>query len=720
MKWNRLLAVALALVVLVTGTGVFAFAQGADGLATPTEVSDGENAAEPMLLSDEGESSAPGADADDGTSEDGASADPEDADTGAGDAQPEATQPAASSGNEAARQPEDGQQDASSAVLPGNGAHLPENAGSADTDAFVSAYAYIPEGTVLYSDRDREEELGVVTKDAVMLVRELAPLDPGTLYEAFFDTEETAKQDSCEHAYFDATDLQRPDREQTEVCIAKEKSYRTLNHVKVFTAEFRYTEKPEETEEPGQPEEPEQSGTPDRTDRPGEAEQSGKPEKTDDSEKTDAPVKSDEPGQTDDPQQPEQPGQPVSRVNTASVNMRREPDVKARLVAKLHKDTPVEVLSLVINETGEAWYSVRCEGQEGYIRADLVDVVGVVPGMPAANEPEEEIVEEIPAGTEIDATPESTEEEETEEIPADTEIDADPESDGGEDETSGETDPDADPESDDGEDETSGDEDPDADPESDDGEDETSGDEDPDADPESDGGEDETSGNEDPDADSESDDGEDETSGDEDPDADSESDDGTSNGTETDASVLYTISYYNFAGESLLTSEVAAGETLDEEFFLGIQGDGFLGWYLCDENGNVTGETPFVFGQPVESDTYLRACSVSGQSAWDDAALEEETFLEAGRIEPERRVDIAVTRDTDTLQLGSQITLTASLTGYEETNYTCRWQYAAADRSGNIIGEWQDAPVEELSYTYTLSEENLLTAWRMCVTIVEP
>ncbi len=44
MRWNKLLAMALALAVLVTGTGVFACAQSTDSLATPTEVSGGEGA----------------------------------------------------------------------------------------------------------------------------------------------------------------------------------------------------------------------------------------------------------------------------------------------------------------------------------------------------------------------------------------------------------------------------------------------------------------------------------------------------------------------------------------------------------------------------------------------------------------------------------------------------------------------------------------------------
>lgn len=84
----------------------------------------------------------------------------------------------------------------------------------------------------------------------------------------------------------------------------------------------------------------------------------------------------------------------------------------------------------------------------------------------------------------------------------------------------------------------------------------------------------------------------------------------------------------------------------------------------------------------------------------------------------ERTILVSFTCDTEALRLGSRVTLTATLVGYEGLNYTCCWQYAAADAQGNIIGPWKKAG-EGLSYTYTLQEDNLLTGWRMCVTIHE-
>ena len=112
---------------------------------------------------------------------------------------------------------------------------------------------------------------------------------------------------------------------------------------------------------------------------------------------------------------------------------------------------------------------------------------------------------------------------------------------------------------------------------------------------------------------------------------------------------------------------------------------------------------------------YVMAGLVDGYSA---PAGEDKQETEEP-VQEERQIRVSASYDTDELQLGSRITLTAKLEGYDGQSYTCCWQYAAADKEGNIIGEWQNAQSSALSYSYTLSEENLLTAWRMCVTISE-
>lgn len=84
-----------------------------------------------------------------------------------------------------------------------------------------------------------------------------------------------------------------------------------------------------------------------------------------------------------------------------------------------------------------------------------------------------------------------------------------------------------------------------------------------------------------------------------------------------------------------------------------------------------------------------------------------------------RSVGISVASDTDPLQIGSRITLTAELSGYDGLDYVCRWQAAAARSDGSIVGEWRNVQSGGQTFTYVLTEENLLTAWRVCVSVNE-
>lgn len=84
-----------------------------------------------------------------------------------------------------------------------------------------------------------------------------------------------------------------------------------------------------------------------------------------------------------------------------------------------------------------------------------------------------------------------------------------------------------------------------------------------------------------------------------------------------------------------------------------------------------------------------------------------------------RSVGISVASDTDPLQIGSRITLTAELSGYDGLDYVCRWQAAAARSDGSIVGEWRNVQNGGQTFTYVLTEENLLTAWRVCVSVNE-
>ena len=321
--------------------------------------------------------------------------------------------------------------------------------------------------------------------------------------------------------------------------------------------------------------------------------------------------------------------------------------------------------------------------------------------------------------------------------------------------------------------------------------------------------------------------------------------------------VVYVATYFDFDGELLASYAVPAGAVLEEAIFVQIQGGEFLGWYPCDETGAWMGDAPFIFGEPMTGDVFVRACapgeglaqptesaSPAGTQSADELSdafdaqptqqpmepqptdelsnafdmqptqrptepqptdelsnafdmqptqqpMEPQSMDELNAIfdallagsaqsagqptepqpvegaqpteqpaapqpmesaqpteqpaapqpvesaqpteqpaepqpvenaqpteqpaEPARKVTILVSRDTEELQLGSQITLTAVLEGYEGVPYTCVWQYATADRDGNIVGEWQDAQTDVLSLSYTLTEDNLLTAWRLRV-----
>lgn len=167
---------------------------------------------------------------------------------------------------------------------------------------------------------------------------------------------------------------------------------------------------------------------------------------------------------------------------------------------------------------------------------------------------------------------------------------------------------------------------------------------------------------------------------------------------EPEMPALYLVTCFDENGETLAVCEVESGKAIPAEALAQPEGD-FLGWYACDEHGEFLAEAPYDLTLPVEGPVYLRA-RMAEQPA-------------------PRLVTVSAAHEGETLRLGDTITLTATLTGYEGLNYTCRWQYAAADRDGNVVGEWQDAQADALSFTYELTEDNLLTAWRMCVTVDE-
>ena len=83
----------------------------------------------------------------------------------------------------------------------------------------------------------------------------------------------------------------------------------------------------------------------------------------------------------------------------------------------------------------------------------------------------------------------------------------------------------------------------------------------------------------------------------------------------------------------------------------------------------------------------------------------------------ERSVHVTFSKDADELTIGTTVTLTAELTGFENTSYTTVWQYCPVNADGEATGDWQDGEQDTLTHTYTLTEGNMGLAWRMRVTI---
>lgn len=575
MNPKKLLALALALVLALISTGVIAYAQSAADEATPAEITEstpapdggneepasengtgedgaGETEISNVIIPGEGvepagedESPEQPVEPEQGVEENGVSDNEPEAEPTQEPAVEQPTSPLPPEGEPETEPTETPTAEQPTSSLPPEGEPEAETteAPTADpTDVpeipeiYVSPYAKVSNGTSLYKDMGRNEKLGELVGDTVMLVHEVSAYERGSLYEAYFVTDESLQADACEHAYFFASSLELLDKEQTEVCL-NSVGVRKVDGNPVFMADVLYEEPiVEETEEPKQPE--------------GDLSQ--------------------------------------SHVNKSDVNMRSQPSQHSDRIAKLQNGENVEVVARVVNADGEAWYAVIYQGREGFIRADLVNAIGDIPEMRYEGDA---LIPDAEPTTEPEVVlPEETEQPIAEDMP-----------------------------------------------------------------------------------------------------------------------ILYTVKYFDANGNLLTAYEVEGGKAFEEEVFLFEEGT-FLGWYPCDENGTYTGITPYDFSQPVESSVYIRA------RVREDAEVAPEATAENATP---KSVIVTTSYDTETLQLGSQITLTATLTGYEGLNYTCNWQYAAASSDGSIIGEWQNAQSGDLSFTYVLTEKNLLTAWRMCVTVNE-
>ncbi|NLO84844.1 MAG: SH3 domain-containing protein [Clostridiales bacterium] len=178
----------------------------------------------------------------------------------------------------------------------------------------------------------------------------------------------------------------------------------------------------------------------------------------------------------------------------------------------------------------------------------------------------------------------------------------------------------------------------------------------------------------------------------------------------------YTITVLAGDATTLVSYTMEEGTILDaasfDAFIMLDPEQTFKGWYLCDASGNVEGAV--TFGEAVTQSITMIAV------AEEPVATEEPLPSEEPVVEVvERSVHVALHADTEELTIGSSVTLAATLNGYEEVQYDFVWQTAAIDELGNIIGDWQNTEIDTLEFSYTLAEDNLMAAWRMCVTITE-
>ena len=80
-------------------------------------------------------------------------------------------------------------------------------------------------------------------------------------------------------------------------------------------------------------------------------------------------------------------------------------------------------------------------------------------------------------------------------------------------------------------------------------------------------------------------------------------------------------------------------------------------------------------------------------------------------VNPNRSISIGLAGNPTTLRYGDSVTLVATLSGYENLEYTVRWQYSKDGSS------WQDCGVTGETMTVVVTPENAANYWNVLVTI---
>ena len=80
-------------------------------------------------------------------------------------------------------------------------------------------------------------------------------------------------------------------------------------------------------------------------------------------------------------------------------------------------------------------------------------------------------------------------------------------------------------------------------------------------------------------------------------------------------------------------------------------------------------------------------------------------------VNPNRSISIGLAGNPTTLRYGDSVTLAATLSGYENLEYTVRWQYSTDDAT------WQDSGITGETMTFVVTPENARYYWNVLVTI---
>ena len=95
----------------------------------------------------------------------------------------------------------------------------------------------------------------------------------------------------------------------------------------------------------------------------------------------------------------------------------------------------------------------------------------------------------------------------------------------------------------------------------------------------------------------------------------------------------------------------------------------------------------------------------------EEAKTEEAKTEEAETEKPNRSIHLSLAGNPSTLKYGDSVTLVATLTGFENVEYTVAWQYSTDGSS------WQDCGVAGETMTVVVTPENANNYWNVLVTI---